>query len=417
MPQKEKFDIAVIGGGPAGMMAAGTAAASGAKVILIEKNNQLGKKLLLTGNSRCNITNAEFDLKKLVTHYGPTGKFLFHAFFVFGPKQTIEFFNNLGVETKTEDNNRVFPTSEKALDVLAALTNYLSVQGVTILSNSPITKIVCKKNKIEKIFSDKKEITAAKYIFCTGGASYATTGSTGDGFKWAEKLGHTVQPLSPALVPIKTKEDWTKELFGLVLKSTKICAWQNNKKTLCKQGDILFTHFGISGPTVLDMSREIGDLLPHGAVKLSLDLYPNYTQENIDKQIQNNINRSPKRLTRGLLADFIPQRLIPFFANQVPVDITKPVATITKKGRLSMAALLKNITITATELLGFELAMVTAGGVLLREIDDKTMQSKIIDNLYFAGEIIDIDGQTGGFNLQSCWSTGYLAGKSAAKIK
>lgn len=415
MPQKEKFDIAVIGGGPAGMMAAGTAAESGAKVILVEKNNQLGKKLLLTGNSRCNITNAEFDLKKLVTHYGSAGKFLFHAFFVFGPKQTIEFLNHLGIETKIEDNNRVFPTSEKATDVLSAITNYLETQGVTIALDSPITKTICKKNKIEKIVSGKKEIIADKYIFCTGGISYPVTGSTGDGFTWAKELGHKIQSLSPALVPIKTKENWTKELPGLVLKNTKICAWQNNKKIFCEQGDVLFTHLGLSGPVILDMSKRIGDLLEHSETKLTLDLHPNYTAENIDKQIQNNINRSPKRLTRGLLADFIPQRLIPFFADQIQIDITKPAATVTKKERLGLVALLKNITITATELLGFELAMVTAGGISLREIDDKTMQSKIIDHLYFAGEIIDIDGQTGGFNLQSCWSTGYLAGKSAAK--
>ncbi len=415
MVKTKKFDIAVIGGGPAGMMAAASAAEAGVRVILVEKNNQLGKKLLLTGNSRCNLTNAEFDLKKLVTHYDSNGKFLFHAFFVFGPKKVIEFFNKLGINTKTENNNRVFPVSEQAADVLHVLINYLKINNVVVFLSSPITKIVCKKSKIEKIVSHKKEIVADKYILCTGGISYPITGSTGEGVEWSKKMGHKIVELSPALTPIKIKESWPKELPGLVLKNIKIYVWKNNKKLFCEQGDVLFAHFGISGPVILNMSKRIGELIKHGEIKLSLDLYPHYTAENINKQIQNNIRRSPKRLLHGLLADFMPQRLIPFFAHEINIDVTKTSAAMTKMERLGMVALLKNITITPIDLLGFDLAMVTAGGISLRDINDKTMQSKIVDNLYFAGEIIDVDGQTGGFNLQSCWSTGYLAGKSAAQ--
>ena len=222
MAKEDKFDIAVIGGGPAGMMAAAVAAESGARVILIEKNKELGKKLLLTGNGRCNISNAEFNLNKLAENYGKNGKFLFHAFSVFGPEETIDFFNNLGIKTKTEKNNRVFPASERATDVLASLKNYLLKNKVNISLNSPVLKVIFKDNKIEKLLLKNKEIIAKKYIICTGGKSYPITGSTGDGFKWLKDSGHSITKLSPALVPIKIKENWVKDLQGLVLKDVKI---------------------------------------------------------------------------------------------------------------------------------------------------------------------------------------------------
>jgi hypothetical protein len=420
MIKENEFDVAVVGAGPAGMMAAGTAAEAGSKVILIEKNKQLGTKLLLTGNGRCNITNAEFNLRKLVDNYGKDGKFLFHAFFVFGPKEVIHFFNGLGVKTKIESDKRVFPVSEKAVDVLEALKRYLLKNKVDIALDKQVSRVVFKDNKIETLIVGDKEIRAKQYIFCTGGKSYPTTGSTGDGFKWARDLGHNTSELSPALVPIKVKENWVKELQGLVLKDVGISVLarsseggQRDKKYFQETGDILFTHFGLSGPAILNISKKIGELLKQGEVKLVLDLCPNLRIEELDKKIQDKINKNPKKFLKSLLVDFMPQRFITLFIKELGIEADKQANNINKKERKDLIRLLKNMEVVVTELLGFDWAMVTSGGILLKEIDGKIMKSKIIDNLFFAGEIINIDGRTGGFNLQACWSTGYLAGKSA----
>jgi predicted Rossmann fold flavoprotein len=405
-PEFAEFEVAVVGAGPAGMMSAGVAAESGAKVILIEKNRQLGKKLLLTGNGRCNITNAEFDLRRLVENYGKDGKFLFHAFSVFGPKKVINFFNDLGVKTKIEKNNRVFPASGKAEDVLNALKRYLLINKVNISLNSQVSKVIFKNNKIEKLIVEDREIIAKKYIFCTGGKSYPITGSTGDGFEWATDLGHSISEISPALVPIKLKENWVKDLQGLALNDVEVSILQNNKKHFQEMGDILFTHFGLSGPAILNISKKIGELLRQGEVKLSLDLFSDLDMESLDKKIQEKINKNPKKSIKNIFVDFMPQRFAVVFMKYLGVGVE----------RKAIVKLLKNIEVTATGLLGFDSAMVTSGGVSLKEIDDKTMKSKIIDNLFFSGEIINLDGKTGGFNLQACWSTGYLAGKSSSSF-
>ena len=401
-------------------------------------------------------------------------KFLFHAFSVFGPKQVIDFFNGLGVKTKIENNNRVFPISEKAEDVLNALKKYLLKNKVNISLDTCVSKIIFKDNfssrkaserrrKIEKLIvgdpsadslrhgsgraGQAKEIIAKKYIFCTGGKSYPITGSTGDGLRWASDLGHSIGEFSPALVPIKLKENWIKDLQGLALKDVKISICQNltkeNKKHFQETGDILFTHFGLSGPAILNMSKRIGELLKKGhayrqaghayrqtghayrqtglpadqagEVKLCLDFFPNLNIEDLDKKIQEKINKNPKKSIKNFFADFMPQRFIPIFIKNLGIEADKQINNITKIERRNIAKILKNFEVVATGLLGFDLAMTTSGGVLLKEIDDKTMKSKIIDNLFFAGEIINIDGRTGGFNLQACWSTGYLAGKSVIK--
>lgn len=412
MVEKDKFDIAVIGAGPAGMLAAGIAAESGAKVILLEKNKELGKKLLLTGNGRCNILNAEFNLKKLTENYGKNGKFLFHAFSVFGPKETISFFNNLGIKTKIEDNNRVFPTSDKAIDVINTLKSYLLKNKVKISLDSPVLRVISKDNRIEKLVIKNGEITAKKYIFCTGGKSYPITGSTGDGYKWLKDLGHSITGLSPALVPIKTKESWVKDLQGSVLKNIRISVLQNSKKQLQEEGYVLFSHFGLSGQIILNMSKRIGELLKNGRVKISLDLIPSMNIENLDKKIQEIINKNPKKSAKNILTEFMPQRFTDIFVKILGIKSDKKSNNITKEERRTISKLLKNIEITVAGLMSFDLAVVTSGGVSLKEINSKTMKSKIIDNLYFSGEIIDIDGKTGGFNLQVCWSTGYLAGKN-----
>ena len=409
------FDVAVVGGGPAGMMAAGRAAELGAKVILLEKNDTLGKKLLLTGKGRCNLTNVEFNLKKLVENYGLEGKFLFHAFSVFGPKQAIGLFGKLGLETKIERGQRVFPVSNGSIDVLKALVKYLDQNKANIRYDAKVIGIKYKDKKIEKLVLKDKEIFARNYVFCTGGKSYASTGSTGDGFKWAKDLGHHIEELAPALVPIAIKEDWIKELQGLSLKNVEINVFQNNKKMANKFGECLFAHFGMSGPIILDISKTAGKLLKKGKVELSLDLKPALDFAKLDQRLQRDFAKYQRKSFKNSLDDLLPKKLIPVMINFSHIDPEKKTNNITKEERQNLAKLLKDLKMTVKELLGFGNAIITSGGVSLKEIDHQTMRSKIIDNLFFAGEIIDIDGPTGGFNLQNCWSTGYLAGESAAK--
>ncbi len=408
-----KFDVAVIGAGPAGIMAAGQAASSGAKVILIEKNKQFGKKILLTGNGRCNITNAEFDLRKLTQNYGKNGNFLFHAFSVFGPKETIEFFNKLRLETKTENNKRVFPVSDNANDVLGTLNKFLTKNKVNIAFNSEVAEIIIKGKKISKVVLKDGEATAKKYILCTGGKSYPLTGSDGFGYKLAEKMGHTIIKPIPALSPIIAKEEWVKSLPGISLEDTKITVFQNNKKQFEEEGEILFTHFGVSGPEILNISGGIGELLEKGEVKIRVDLFPLLNHEELLKGLEDVLKSNANKSVKNILSIFVPERFAEALLGNSGMDKNKIANNMSTIEKRIIVKTLKNIEITAQETLGFDKALVTRGGISLKEIDHKTMKSKIIDNLYFAGEIIDIDGKTGGFNLQASWSTGYLAGNSA----
>jgi len=413
--KENNFDLAVVGAGPAGMIAAGRAAELGSKVILIEKNKKPGRKLLLTGKGRCNITNAEFDLRKLVGNYGKKGKFLFHAFSVFGPKNIVDFFENLGLKTKTERGKRVFPLSDKSEDILKILISHLIKNKVNIIYNSEVVGINHQNRKIKKLILKNREIVAKNYIFCTGGKSYPSTGSTGDGFKWAINLGHNITELSPALVPFKTKESWVKELQGLSLKNVEISVFQKDKKERSEFGECLFTHFGLSGPIILKVSKQIGELLKSGEVKISLDLKPALDFTKLDKRVQRDFKKYQNKSFKNCLNDLLPRKLIPIIIRLSSIDPEKKVNSITKEERHSLVKLMKNLKMTVENLLGFDFAIVTSGGISLKEIDDKTMKSKIISNLFFAGEIIDIDGPTGGFNLQMCWSTGYLAGENAVK--
>jgi len=424
--KENNFDIAVIGAGPAGMMATGRAAELGARVILIEKNKKPGRKLLLAGKGRCNITNAEFNLRKLVENYGKNGKFLFRAFSVFGPKDVIDFFEKLGLKTKIERGKRVFPFSDKSEDVLKALIKYLIKNKVNIIYNSEVIGISHQNRKIKKLILKNGEIVAKNYIFCTGGKSYPLTGSTGDGFKWANDLGHHIKELSPALVPIKTKENWVKELQGLSLKNVEISVFQKDpapeqarygagKKQCSEFGECLFTHFGLSGPIILDISKKVGELLRNGRVKISLDLKPALDFAKLDQRVQKDFKKYQNKSFKNCLNDLLPRRLIPIIVKLSDIGPEKKVNSIAKEERHNLVKLLKKLEMTAEGLLGFNFAIVTSGGISLQEIDDKTMKSKMIDNLFFAGEIIDIDGPTGGFNLQNCWSTGYLAGENAVK--
>lgn len=418
--EKEKnivFDVAVIGAGPAGMIAAGRTGELGAKVILLEKNKKPGRKLILTGKGRCNLTNAEFNLKSLVEKYGKNGKFLFHCFSVFGPKKVVYFFEKLGVKTKIERGQRVFPVSDKADDILKALIKYLLKGRVKIEYGSEVIGIISKKNRIEKLILKNKEIIARKYIFCTGGKSFPSTGSTGDGFKWAEALGHKIEELSPVLVPIKIKESWAKEIPGLSLKNIEISAWQKDKKQCSAFGECLFTHFGLSGPIVLDISKKIGELLKNGKVKIAIDLKPALDFTKLDERIKRDFEKYKNKSFKNCLDDLLPNKLIRIVIRMSKINPEKKANSITREERHLLVKILKNLEMIVDGLFDFDSAIITKGGVSLKEIDNKTMKSKIINNLYFAGEIIDIDGPTGGFNLQSCWSTGFIAGESAARDK
>lgn len=409
------FDLVVIGGGPAGLIAAGRAAEKKARVIILEKNNVLGKKLLLTGKGRCNITNNESNLRKLVTNYSENGKILFNAFSIFGPKETINFFETKGLKTKTERGKRVFPCSDKAEDVLEVLKDYIKKNNVEVETNVGVVNFQVKNKKIIKLILKDKEIRGKNYLISTGGKSFPGTGSTGDGYKWARKFGHTITELSPALVPIKIKENWIQKLQGLSLKNIEISIYQDDKKKIKRFGECLFIHFGLSGPIILDVSKKVGELFKKGEVKISIDLKPTLNVNELDERLKKDFKKYHNKLFKNSLFDLLPQKLIPVIIDLSNINSDKKANSITKQERKNLISLLKNLEMSVENTLDFQSSIVTSGGVSVKEIDPKTMKSKIIDNLFFAGEIIDIDGSTGGFNLQLCWTTGYLVGDNIMK--
>jgi hypothetical protein len=414
---QEKFDVAVIGGGPAGMMAAGKAAELGAKVVLLEKNATLGKKLLITGHRRCNLTNAEFDDRKFIEKLGDKkSKFLFSALAAFGPKEVIEFFESKNLKTKVEKNNRVFPSADNSCDVLDVLQKYLKDGNVKIIFNAEVQGFERKEKEIKSVQLKDKQILADKFILCTGGKSYSVTGSTGDGYKWAKDLGHNIIEPMPALVPIKTKETWVKDVQGLSF-VVDINLIQNNKKQYLYFGEILFTHFGLSGPAILNISKKVEELAKNGEVIISLDVNPDSTQEQLDEKLKKDFQENSNKNISNYLTKLLPQKMADTILKLSGIEMTKKIHAVTKEERKKIINSLKDLRLTFDGTTGFNQAMLTSGGVDLKEVDSKTMQSKIIKNLFFAGEILDLDGPTGGFNLQICWSTGHAAGTYAINGK
>lgn len=408
---EKRYDVAVIGGGPAGMMSAGQAASSGAKVILIEKNKQLGKKLLITGKGRCNITHAEFEMRPFIDVFGSKGKFLYSALSFFGVQQTLDFFESYGVSTKVERGDRIFPQSDNAGDIRDALVQFLNENKVSIINNA-VVSLSCKNRKINKIIlSDQTAIEADNFIIATGGLSYPSTGSTGDGYTWARQMGHTVITPSPALVPVICREKWIKNLEGLSLKNVHITVYKDNKKQDERFGEALFTYNGMSGPVILDMSKKIGELFP-GNILLKIDFKPALDYPKLDKRIQRDFNAFHNKLFKNSLNRLLPKKIIPVFIHHSRIDPEKKVNHITKEERKRLLHLFKEFTLHISCVDDIKKAIVTSGGIALEEIDPKTMRSKLIDNLFFAGEILNLDGPTGGYNLQICWSTGALAGSS-----
>ena len=405
--EQNQYNRIIIGAGPAGLFAAIFAKQNGEKVLLLEKNNSIGKKLAITGKGRCNITNYTTDIKDLVSKYKKNGKFLYHAFSQFGTEDTIKFFNNLGIKTKIERGNRVFPESDDAYEIIEKM--YALVKD-EILFKCDAQEIVVNGNSIEGIKTNKGIITADKYVLATGGKSNPLTGSNGFGYILAESLGHTVIEPKPALVPIMTEEPWVRDLAGLGLKNIRMDIYQDGKKIFSKFGELLFTHTGISGPIVIDSSREIGDLLSSDKVKILIDLKPALSYPILKERIAKDLMEAGNKEIKNSLSHLLPSSLIPVVIKLSNINPGQKASQLPKDSRNNLLHSLKELTLTVSNIGDWNSAIVTDGGIDIKEIDPNTMKSKIIDNLYFAGEIIDIYGPTGGFNLQMCWSTGYLAG-------
>lgn len=407
--------IVVIGGGAAGLLAAHTAAQSGAQVTLLEKMPQPGKKLRITGKGRCNLTN-DAPPAEIIKNLPGNGKFLYSAINAFQSADTIAFFERLGVPTKVERGGRVFPVSDKAADVVDALVCALLEAGVRIVRACKAAKILAADGAARGVqAADGAEYEADAVILATGGASYPATGSSGDGYELARALGHSITPLKPSLVPLETEEEWVKEAQGLSLRNVRLTVLADGKKEAELFGEMLFTHFGVSGPLVLSASRAATAALARGAqVDAVIDLKPALTAETLDKRIQRDFEKFSRKQLKNALHELLPAKLIGVAMDLAYLDPEKWVHQITRAERQRLADTLKRLTLTVRGPRPLAEAIVTAGGVSTKEIDPKTLASKLVRGLYFAGEVIDVDGYTGGYNLQAAFSTGYAAGKHAA---
>ncbi|WFD12376.1 NAD(P)/FAD-dependent oxidoreductase [Tepidibacter hydrothermalis] len=401
--------VVVIGGGAAGMIAASIAGGRGLDVTLIEKNSMVGKKLLITGKGRCNITN-DCDVEELIENVPVNGKFLYSAFYTFTNMDVIELFNKLGVKTKVERGNRVFPVSDRSSDVVEALKKYMKQNNVKVLKGE-VDKVEsndgCVKNIVLK---NGKSITCDSVIIATGGASYPQTGSTGDGYKFARQNGHNINKIKPSLVPLETKEKWVKNLQGLTLRNISIKVLnKNNKKVYDDFGELNFNSYGISGPVILSASCYIKDM-DKNDYRVIIDLKPALSNEKLDNRIQRDFDKYSTKDFEEALKGLLPQKMIPTIVELTEIDPKKIVNQISKEERKKLIYSLKNMTLNIKKYRPIKDAIVTSGGVKINEINPSTMESKLIEGLYFAGEVIDVDAYTGGFNLQIAFSTGYLAG-------
>ena len=412
------MNVIVIGGGPAGMMAAITAAESGNKVILLEKMDMLGKKLLITGKGRCNITSS-LPIDDFIQNTPGNGQFLYSCFKNYTNEDIIQFLKSEGLEVKEERGNRIFPVTDKSLDVLKCFKKRLKELNVKIIYNAKVVEIIPKKENLQIITEDKNVFEAEKIVLATGGNSYPLTGSTGDGYKIAKKLGHTVIPIKPSLVPLECYDKkLCKNLQGLSLRNVKIKIdnIENNKVIYEDFGEMLFTHFGVSGPTILSGSahlvryKNIENLLNNKKIVLKIDFKPALSEEKLDERILRDFNEFKNKQFKNSLDKLLPQKLIPVIIEKSKINPDKKVNEITKQERKDIIKLLKNFELLISDFRPIDEAIITSGGINIKEINPKTMESKLIPGLYFAGEIIDVDSYTGGFNLQIAYSTGYTAG-------
>lgn len=411
--------VLITGGGAAGMMAAVAAAKSGNNVELFEKNEKLGKKLFITGKGRCNITNAA-DLEDFFPAVASNPKFLYSAFYNFTNEQVISFFEELGVKTKTERGGRVFPVSDHSSDVIHALKHEMERLGVKINLNAEVKGLIIDKNpaggtvKGLRLVSGKK-ISGDAVIVATGGISYPSTGSTGDGYRFARECGHKVSKLSPSLVPMEVKEWYAGELMGLSLRNIEIRITDGRKKLYQEFGEMLFTHYGVTGPVILSASSIAGKRLKDKELTLHIDLKPALTEAQLDKRVLREFEANHNRQFKNAVDSLFPAKLRPVIVDLSGIPEDKKANEITKEERLRFVRLIKDFTMTLTGLRGYNEAIITKGGVSVKEIDPGTMESKLVKGLYFAGEVLDLDAVTGGYNLQIAWSTGRLAGVNAGR--
>lgn len=409
--------VLIIGGGAAGMMAAAFAAKNGNRVEVFEKNEKLGKKLFITGKGRCNITNAA-DLEDFFSAVTSNPKFLYSAFYSFTNEQVISFFEELGVKTKVERGGRVFPVSDHSSDVIQALKSEMERLGVKINLNAEVKELITEKNSTRETVNgirlvSGKKISGDAVIVATGGISYPSTGSTGDGYRFARRCGHKVSELSPSLVPMEVKEWYAGELMGLSLRNIEIRITDDKKKLYQEFGEMLFTHYGVTGPVILSASSIVGKKLKDTELTLHIDLKPALTEEQLDKRVLREFETNHNRQFKNAVDSLFPSKLRPVIVELSGIPEEKKVHEITKEERLRFVRLIKDFTMTLTGLRGYNEAIITKGGVSVKEIDPGTMESKLVKGLYFAGEVLDLDAVTGGYNLQIAWSTGYLAGMNA----
>lgn len=409
--------VVIVGGGAAGIFAAIGAKQLGAPVTIIEKNNELGIKLLITGKGRCNLTNIG-EIDDLIASFPGNGPFLYSAFYTFSNRDLITFFESIGVPVKVERGGRVFPQSDRAKDVVQALIAYLTNQGVQIVLNTAVEEIKVENNRVTGYVAGGKFYPAQALIIATGGLSYPRTGSTGDGYRFAQSLGHQITPLKPSLVPLEVKEQWAKDLAGLSLKNVKVTARDANNRTIAEEfGEMLFTHFGVSGPIILTLSRFVVPVLRNTGewVKLELNLKPALDREKLDARIQRDLNKYSRKQFKNALGDLLPKALIEPVIGLSGIVPEKFCHQITKEERRTLGELLQQLPLTVTGARPITEAIITSGGISVKEINPASMESKLIKGLYFAGEVLDVDAYTGGYNLQAAFSTGYVAGQAAAK--
>ncbi len=405
--------VIIIGGGAAGMMAAISAATCGHKVTLYEKNEKLGKKLYITGKGRCNITNA-CDMEELFSSMVSNDKFMYSSFYTFTNQDMIERIEEWGCPIKIERGNRVFPVSDKSNDVIQALARKMKELKVTVNLFEEVAKLLVKDEKIHGILLKKgnREVNADAVIVATGGLSYPTTGSTGDGYEFAKEVGHTIKDASPGLVPFEVLEEEGKQLQGLSLRNISVKIKKGNKNLYEDFGEMLFTHFGVSGPVLISASSYVSSQLRKQPLVLEIDLKPALSKEQLDARILRDFEKAKNKQFRNSLSELLPSKMIPILIERTGIDPEKKIHEITKQERLRLGEVMKGFTFTLTNLRGFKEAIITQGGIAVNEINPSTMESKKVKDLYFVGEVLDLDAVTGGYNLQIAWSTGYLAGIS-----
>lgn len=413
--KQSEYDVLVIGGGAAGMMAAGVAASRGKRVVLVEQNKRLGEKLRISGGGRCNITNAELDEQKLLSYYGDSKQFLHSVFAQFGVKDTFAFFESRGLPLKVEANNRAFPETENATNVVNTLEDFLREGKVEIRKGVAVDRITAKSGRIQNVTLKNGEIvTARTYILATGGLSHPETGSTGDGFGWLRKLGHAVQDPTPTIVPLKVRNTWVKKLSGKTLPNVKITFFVNDTKKFSKAGNILLTHFGVSGPTILNSAGEVADLLQEGLVEARIDLYSSMNIGELDQHITTIFDQNKNKNLKNAFKEIVPTGTSDVILSLLSgIDPETKVHSVLKSDRRKIVDLLKALPLKIEGLMGFERAVVADGGVPLYEIDTRTMRSKKFENLYVTGDLLDIRRPTGGYSLQLAWTTGFVAGTHA----